>query len=383
MPLILLDAVGIGRVHLPFQRKLLVAPRTPQDFQLCHPVFQFHLLCQHGVIRGGRLKLRGGKHRFIHILTGPGDAPAGENLLDIPQLLFLNLPEVGVKGALCHKLLYHDLRVLVALPDPAPIPLGNIGGPPGTIQMIDRNYLVLHIHAGSQLIGAAQQDADFTLTGALKQRLPLDLGRGVVDKGDLGFRYALFDQHPLKFIIYIETPRLGRTHITENELGGGCLGGVRPNLIHLVNADVQFASCTVCRGDDHAGVNRHHAGLAGQLQHIIFFRLYTASADCVRPQDKLRHDRPLRGGGLCGNDLRLSAPNGWQTGNIKHIRSFDVRNLSENRHQFRQVVEPHKAIPHPVAAALRPQLKHGSPLGEVGDPGIEIGPAEPLQLLRL
>lgn len=117
--------------------------------------------------------------------------------------------------------------------------------------------------------------------------------------------------------------------------------------------------------------------------HIIFFRLYTASADCVRPQDKLRHDRPLRGGGLCGNDLRLSAPNGWQTGNIKHIRSFDVRNLSENRHQFRQVVEPHKAIPHPVAAALRPQLKHGSPLGEVGDPGIEIGPAEPLQLLRL
>ena len=266
-------------------------------------------MSQHGIIRSSRLKLRGGKHRFIHILTGPGDAPAGKNLLDIPQLLFLNLPEVGVKGALCHKLLYHDLRVLVALPDPAPIPLGNIGGPPGTIQMIDRNYLVLHIHAGSQLIGAAQQDADFTLTGALKQRLPLDLGRGVVDKGDLGFRYALFDQHPLKFIIYIETPRLGRTHIAENELGGGCLGGVRPNLIHLVNADVQLASCTVRRGDDHAGVNRHHTGLAGQLQHIIFFRLYTASADCVRPQDKLRHDRFLCRSRFCGDNFCLATVN--------------------------------------------------------------------------
>lgn len=83
-------------------------------------------------------------------------------------------------------MLYHNLRVLVALPDPAPIPLGNIGGPPGAIQMIDGDYLVLHIHAGSQLIGAAQQDAHLTLTGAFKQRLPLGLGRGVVDKGDLG-----------------------------------------------------------------------------------------------------------------------------------------------------------------------------------------------------
>ena len=133
LPLILLDAVGIGRVHLPFQRKLLVAPRTPQDFQLCHPVFQFHLLCQHGVIRGGRLKLRGGKHGFIHILTGPGEAPACHNLCDIAQFLFLYLPEVGVKCTFRYKLFDNNLWVFVALPDPAPIPLGNIRRLPWTV----------------------------------------------------------------------------------------------------------------------------------------------------------------------------------------------------------------------------------------------------------
>ena len=72
LALVLLDAAGIGRVH-SFQRKLLVAPRTSQDFQLRHPVFQLHLLRQHGVIRSGRLKLRGGKHGFIHILTRAGN----------------------------------------------------------------------------------------------------------------------------------------------------------------------------------------------------------------------------------------------------------------------------------------------------------------------
>ena len=133
LALVLLDVAGVGRIYFPLQRELLVAPRAPQDFQLRHSVFQLHLLRQHGIVCGSRLKLRGGKHGFVYILTGSCNTPACHNLCDIAQFLFLYLPEIGVKCTFRHKLFDNNLWVFVALPDPAPIPLGNIRRLPGTV----------------------------------------------------------------------------------------------------------------------------------------------------------------------------------------------------------------------------------------------------------
>ena len=153
--LIFPDAGWICQVNLVFQSKLFIAPRTTQNFQFRDPVFQFHLLCDHRIVGSGRLELCGRQDGFIHILTRAGNVFSGENLRDIAQFLLLNLPEIRIKCSFGYELLYHDFRVFVALPYPTSISLCNIRGLPRTVQMVNGDYLILNIHAGSQLAGAA------------------------------------------------------------------------------------------------------------------------------------------------------------------------------------------------------------------------------------
>ena len=249
--------------------------------------------------------------------------------------------------------------------------------------MVNGDHLILNIHAGSQLAGTANQNTDFSLPGTLKQFLPLCFRSGIVNKGYLRFRHALCQQHISYFIIYIEFPGFGGTNITKDKLRGSRGGGVPPDLINVLNTDIQLTSCTICIRSNQARVNRHQAGLAGQLQHIIFFRLYSAGSDCFRPQDKIGHDCLLCGGRFHRNNLRFTAANSRKSGNIQHIRCFDVSDLTKDRHQFREIVEADKTITHPIAAALRLQFQHRGSFGKMGDPGIKVGPAKAFQLLRL
>ena len=145
----------INSADFALQRKLLVTPRTPQNFQFRDPVFQFHLLCDHRIVGSGRLELCGRQDGFIHILTRAGNVFSGENLRDIAQFLLLNLPEIRIKCSFGYELLYHNFRVFVALPYPTSISLCNVRGLPRTVQMVNGDYLILNIHAGSQLAGAA------------------------------------------------------------------------------------------------------------------------------------------------------------------------------------------------------------------------------------
>ena len=80
---------------------------------------------------------------------------SGENLRDIAQFLLLNLPEIRIKCSFGYELLYHNFRVFVALPYPTSISLCNVRGLPRTVQMVNGDYLILNIHAGSQFAGAA------------------------------------------------------------------------------------------------------------------------------------------------------------------------------------------------------------------------------------
>ena len=249
--------------------------------------------------------------------------------------------------------------------------------------MVNGDYLILNIHAGSQLACAADQDTDFSLTGTLKQLLPLCFRSGVVNKGYLRFRHTLCQQHISYFIIYIEFPGFGSANITKDKLRGSRGGGVLPNLINILNADTQLASCTIRIRSNQARVNRHQASLTGQLQHIIFFRLHSASSDCFCPHDKIGHNCLLCGGRFHRNNLRFTSANSRESGNIQHIRCFDVSDLTKDSHQFREIVETDEAITHPIAAALRLQFQHRGSFGKMSDPGVEVGPAKAFQLLRL
>lgn len=57
-------------------------------------------------------------------------------------------------------------------------------------------------------------------------------------KGYLRFRHTLCQQHISYFIIYIEFPGFGSANITKDKLCGSRGGGVLPNLINILNADI-------------------------------------------------------------------------------------------------------------------------------------------------
>ena len=52
-----------------------------------------------------------------------------------------------------------DLFILVALALNAALPLGQVAGPPGAVQVMQRHKAVLHIGPGSHLLGTAEQNA--------------------------------------------------------------------------------------------------------------------------------------------------------------------------------------------------------------------------------
>src|SRR5699024_12214551 len=105
-------------------------------------------------------------------------------------------------------------------------------------------------------------------------------------------------------------------------------------------------------------VYRVQACLTAQLQHVVFFRLPSAGSDCFRPQNKIGHDRLLCRCGFHRNNHRFTSANSRESGNIQHIRCFDVSDLTKDSHQFREIVETDEAITHPIAAALRLQFQH-------------------------
>ena len=98
-----------------------------------------------------RFDLRIVEHGFVHILAGPDRGLAGHDLGDELLLVLQHLPEIAVEGPFRDIAEDLHLRIMVALAEDSSFLLLQVGRLPGAVQMMERNQLVLHVGAGSQL----------------------------------------------------------------------------------------------------------------------------------------------------------------------------------------------------------------------------------------
>ena len=161
-----------------------------QQLQLGHLNVKIHLFLDHGVATGQCLDLGIRKRLFVYIFGGADRRFAGHDLRYKFLLALHKLVKIGVEGALGDIAVNVYLRVFVALPDNAPLPLLEIRRTPRAIQMVQSDELLLAVGASAHALGAAQQDTHLTAPHFAEQIFLLYLALGVVDEGDLVFGNA-------------------------------------------------------------------------------------------------------------------------------------------------------------------------------------------------
>ena len=95
-----------------------------------------------------------------------------------------------------------DGLVLVALAFNSAFPLGQVAGPPGAVQIMQRHKAVLDVGACAHFGRAAQQDAHLAGADLGKQLLFAHLGVGLMDKGDLIGGHAFGDELLPDVLVY-------------------------------------------------------------------------------------------------------------------------------------------------------------------------------------
>ena len=104
-----------------------------------------------------------------------------------------------------------DGLVLVALALDAPLSLGQVAGPPRTVQIMQCHQAVLDVGARAHFSRAAQQDAHLAGADLGEQLFFAHLGVGLMDKGDLLGGYALGDE----FLPDVLIDRKGRFRLVQ------------------------------------------------------------------------------------------------------------------------------------------------------------------------
>jgi len=213
-----------------------------QQFQLGHLNVEIHLFLDHRVAAGQRLNLGIRKRLLIHIFGGANRRFAGHDLRYKFLLALHKLVKIGVEGALGDIAVNVYLRVFVALPDNAPLPLLKVGRTPRAFEVVQGDELLLTVGASAHALGAAQQDTHLTAPHLAEQVFLLYLALGVVDEGDLVFGNAQFQQFRANIIINAESAVILRcAEVAKDHLGGALACGALPDLKHIFGALGGFA----------------------------------------------------------------------------------------------------------------------------------------------
>ena len=321
-----------------------------QQFQLGHLNVQIHLFLDHGVAAGQCLDLGIRKRLFVYIFGGADRRFAGHNLRYKFLLGFYQLIQVGIEGALGDIAVNVYLRVFVALPDDAPLPLLKVGRTPRTIQMVQSDELLLAVGASAHALGAAQQDTHLTAPHLAEQVFLLRLALGVVDEGDLVFGNAQFQQFRVNIIINAESAViLWGGQVAEDHLRGALASGALPDLKDIFRALGGFAVGIAGKyGIDQPLIQRQLTAIVGDEQHIVHAAVHLTVADFFSTLRQRCHDLFLILRWLQGDVAVMRL----RHGELEHIRRLNVRHIFENAHQFRQVIKLGKARLGPVAGAL-------------------------------
>ena len=138
-------------------------------------------------------------------------------LVDEPGLAFEGLPHVAVEGPFGDIPDDLDLGVEVALPQDAAVALGDVGGPPGCVQVVQGDGPVLHVGADAHLLGRTDQDSDPPGPAGGEQLGLVPVGLGFVDEPDRLRGQAAGNELVAELVVGVPV-RPRRTEIAEHEL---------------------------------------------------------------------------------------------------------------------------------------------------------------------
>ena len=119
----------------------------------------------------GGIFVRGNHDKAV---SGLMDLEEFNPIVDEPGLAFQGLPEVPVEGPGREVANDLDFGVQVALADDAAFALGDVGGPPGGVEVVQGNGAVLDVSTDAGFFGGADQDGD--VAGAAGGEQPGQVG---------------------------------------------------------------------------------------------------------------------------------------------------------------------------------------------------------------
>ena len=186
------------------------------------------LLQDEGVAGSQGLDLGVGQGGVAHVVHLPTGDIAAQDLMDERCLALDGLPAEHVEGTLGHIAGDGHLGVLVALTDGTALPLGDVGGPPRAVHVVQRAETALDVGAHPHLLGGADEHRHPPVTAAGEE---LGLGlvvAGLVDETDAPRRHP--PRHQLVAEFAIHAPAAigpGRAQVAEDDLqaprrGDGC-----------------------------------------------------------------------------------------------------------------------------------------------------------------
>ena len=203
------DLLRVFTQHQFLQGVHLVQIAGLEHIQLCHLHIQVALFNDKRVSGGQRLDLGIAESRFVHIVRHTDGGFAGHDLGDEFLLVLHQLVEVSVKRTLGHIAEDLHLLVIVALAHNAAQPLLKVGRPPGAVQVVQGDELILDVCTRAHLLGAAHQHPYLPGADFRKQFLLFGLAVGVMDKRDFILRDTLLHELLFQIVIYVERTVFG------------------------------------------------------------------------------------------------------------------------------------------------------------------------------
>ena len=182
------DFLRVFPIHQFLQSVHLVQVAGFQHIEPRHLHIQVALLDNKWVAGGQCLDFRIAEGSFIYIIRHTDGGLAGHDLGDELLLVLHKLVEVSVKSAFRYIPIDFHLLIFIALADDTPQPLLKVGRPPGAVQVMQGNELILDVSACAHFGRGTQQHPHLPGAHLGKQLLLFGFAVCRVDKGDFFFR---------------------------------------------------------------------------------------------------------------------------------------------------------------------------------------------------
>ena len=336
--------------QLVLQAEFLTLVVGFQHLQLGDLNVQVHLLLDKRISGTQRLDLRIRQCLFVHIIAGTHRRFRSHNLADESLFILKGLEEVAVKCPFRDVIEHLDFLVHVALPDDATIALGHITGFPADIQMMHCHKPGLDVGARSHFRCTSEQNSHIAGAHFGEQCCLFCFGVGVVDELNLVFRHTGGNQLLANVIVHVKVAVVfRRREVAEQKLGQLLVFAFLPDLQHVLNAYVQLAVGVIRQHGVHqANVQANLAPIVGDAEHIVLGGIHSAGMDAGGTFAQFLHHFLLNLRGFCHHGFKLCF---WHR-QMELVGCFNVRNLLEHGHQFRQIEKLCESRPRPIPSTF-------------------------------